>query len=51
MKKVKTIQRPQLSGAHVMTAAEMNKFRLSDKHTVLTPELLARVAARGQGSK
>lgn len=46
MKKVKTIQPPQLPDAHVMTAAEMNRYRLSDKHTVLTPELLAKAAGR-----
>lgn len=44
MKKVKTIQRPTLPGAQILSAAELNKYRLSDKHTILTPEILARAA-------
>lgn len=32
---------PKLTGATVLTPAELNNVRLSDAHTVLTPELLA----------
>ncbi len=44
MKKVKTIQRPDIAGACVLTAAQLNKYRFSDRHTVLTPELLEKMA-------
>lgn len=44
MKKIKILQRPELPDAHVLSAAELNKYRLSDKHTVLTPELLAKMS-------
>lgn len=49
MKKVKILQRPELPDAHVLSAVEMNKYRLSDGHTVLTPELLAKISADKNG--
>ncbi len=43
----KSIVRPQLKGARELSAAELNKVRLSDKRTLLTPERLERMAAAG----
>lgn len=33
-----TLLYPKLAGAHIMTAAELNAVRLSERRTVLTPE-------------
>lgn len=35
---------PQLKSATTLTAREMNALRFSDKHTILTPEQLERLA-------
>lgn len=39
-----TIMPPQ--GAHPLSAAELNNVRFSTKHTVLTPEVVARLSAK-----
>lgn len=43
----KSIARPELKSAREMSAAELNKVRLSEKRTLLTPERLERIAAAG----
>ncbi|MCM1033537.1 MAG: hypothetical protein NC405_07260 [Odoribacter sp.] len=42
---------PQLKGVRVLTAAELNAVRLSDRRTVLTPEKLAGALAKKRGSR
>lgn len=37
-----------LESARVLSALELNNYRFSDKHTVLTPELLEKMAASAQ---
>ena len=41
---MKHIPRPVLTGAKVLTAAELNKIHFSDKHTRLTPAQLNKLA-------
>lgn len=38
--RVKLIERPDLTGMTHLTPAELNSLKLSDKLTVLTPEIL-----------
>lgn len=45
---IKPIHRPSLDHARVLSALELNNYRFSDKHTVLTPELLEKMAAAAQ---
>ncbi len=40
MNKPKDIERPDSSVAQPMKPAQLNKLRLSTRHTVLTPEML-----------
>ncbi|MDE5962138.1 MAG: hypothetical protein K2H08_10570 [Duncaniella sp.] len=42
---MKKINRPQLKSATRLSASEMNRLRLSQNHTVLTPEQLAKLAS------
>lgn len=42
---MKTIPRPQLKSAVRLTAREMNDLRFSQKHTVLTPAQLEKLAS------
>lgn len=44
MKRPKQIPRPQLENAVKLTALQLNALRPTDKHTVLTPELLKKTA-------
>lgn len=37
--------------ARVLSALELNNYHFSDKHTVLTPEVLEKMAASGQRKK
>lgn len=48
---IKPIHRPALDHARVLSALELNNYRFSDKHTVLTPELLEKMAASAQRKK
>ncbi|MBD5243897.1 MAG: hypothetical protein HDS02_01420 [Bacteroides sp.] len=41
----KRIARPELKSGRVLSASELNKIRISEKRTLLTPERLARIAA------
>lgn len=41
----KSISRPELKGARVLSAAELNRLRLSEKRTILTPERLEQMAS------
>ena len=34
MEKIKQIKCPDLPGAHVLSAAELNKFRIPDRHSI-----------------
>ena len=34
MKKIRQIKRPDLPGVHVLSAAELNKFRIPDRHSI-----------------
>lgn len=45
---MKRIHRPTLETARVLSAMELNNYRFSGKHTVLTPELLEKMAASAQ---
>lgn len=36
----KQIEQPEIESAHVMTAGELNGMKFSDRHTILTPEVL-----------
>lgn len=45
---VKKIIRPQLASAVKLTPREMNDIRFSSKHTVLSPEQLAKLSRRPQ---
>ncbi len=42
---MKKITRPQLTDAVKLTPRELNDMRFSQKHTVLTPEQLEKLAA------
>lgn len=44
MKKIKQIPVPDLPGVKELTAAELNRYRFSEGHSVLTPEMLSRMA-------
>ena len=48
---MKLIHRPTLESAHELSALELNNYHFSDKHTVLTPELLEKMAASAQRKK
>ena len=48
---MKRIHRPTLETARVLSALELNNYRFSGKHTVLTPELLEKMAASVQRKK
>lgn len=48
MTTMKRIHRPTLETARVLSALELNNYRFSGKHTVLTPELLEKMAASAQ---
>ena len=48
---MKRIHRPTLESARVLSALELNNYRFSGKHTVLTPELLEKMAASAQRKK
>lgn len=48
MTTMKRIHRPTLESARVLSALELNNYRFSGKHTVLTPELLEKMAASSQ---
>lgn len=48
MKKIRQIPRPELEKAGKLTPLELNAIKLDDKHTVLTPELLERLAKTKQ---
>lgn len=45
MKKPKTISHPVLKSACRLTPLQLNEMRCNVKHTVLTPELLEKIAA------
>ncbi len=45
MKAIKQIPRPDLTSAKRLTPLEMNNLRLFRQHTVLSPELINRLAA------
>lgn len=45
MKVMKRIVKPELTDAKVLSPLELNKYRFSDKHTVLTPDQLEKLAA------
>lgn len=47
-KTVKQIEMPEFTSATKLTPLQMNKLKCSPKHTVLTPELLDRMAAQEQ---
>lgn len=51
MTTMKRIHRPTLETARVLSALELNNYRFSGKHTVLTPELLEKMAASAQRKK
>lgn len=51
MTTMKRIHRPTLESARVLSALELNNYRFSGKHTVLTPELLEKMAASAQRKK
>lgn len=51
MTTMKRIHRPTLESARVLSALELNNYRFSGKHTVLTPELLEKMAASVQRKK
>lgn len=51
MTTMKRIHRPTLETARVLSGLELNNYRFSDKHTVLTPELLEKMAASAQRKK
>lgn len=40
MKHPKQIARPALPDAHQLSALELNTYKFTDSHTVLTPEIL-----------
>ena len=42
---MKRIVKPELTDAKVLSPLELNKYRFSDKHTVLTPDQLEKLAA------
>ena len=48
MTTMKRIHRPTLETARLLSALELNNYRFSGKHTVLTPELLEKMAASAQ---
>lgn len=48
---MKRIHRPTLETARVLSALELNNYHFSDKHTVLTPELLEKMAVSAQRKK
>lgn len=41
----KHIERPSLKSARPLTALQLNELRLKVKHSVLTPELLEKMAS------
>ena len=45
MKAMKRIVKPELTDAKELSPLELNKYRFSDKHTVLTPDQLEKLAA------
>ncbi len=45
MKTPKIIKKPELKSAVKLSGLELNGFRFDIKHTVLTPELLEKMAA------
>lgn len=51
MTTMKRIHRPTLESARMLSALELNNYRFSGKHTVLTPELLEKMAASAQRKK
>lgn len=51
MTTMKRIHRPTLETARELSALELNNYRFSGKHTVLTPELLEKMAASAQRKK
>ena len=44
---MRIIHRPDLKSGRRLSALELNKFALTERHTVLTPELLAEMARTG----
>lgn len=51
MTTMKRIHRPTLETARVLSALELNNYHFSGKHTVLTPEVLEKMAASSQRKK
>lgn len=43
-KKPKHIKRPTLKSGRLLSALELNSIKCEDAHTVLTPEMLERMA-------
>lgn len=48
---MKTISKPSLQSARSLTAPEMNRIHFSAQRTVLTPQLLARIASQTSDAK
>jgi hypothetical protein len=48
---MKTISKPSLQSARSLTAPEMNRIHFSAQRTVLTPQLLARIASQTSAAK
>lgn len=46
MKTPKHINPPKFEKARKLSLLELNQMKASDKHTVITPELLARMTAK-----
>lgn len=46
--KPKIITPPSIEGASPLSALDLNKLHFSEKRTVLTPELLAKMAGKGR---
>lgn len=44
MKSPKIISKPELKSAKKLNALELNALRIGNKHTLLTPELMERMA-------
>lgn len=48
---MKTISKPSLQSARSLSAPEMNRIHFSAQRTVLTPQLLARIASQTSAAK
>lgn len=48
MKKVKQIRHPEFTNATRLTPLQLNALRYEEKHTLLTPELMASLSATTQ---